>query len=141
MLLFLGVKCVSPSIVNSCLDFISNLIFLDDADDEKETSRRQDNNIGMKLLAPHIPLLLSQFTKRFEQFSNASTSATKTWRENSNTKHEQKRQLHMLELLRLSTRELSSHALNGNCIHLQSYIDSIEYLSQQPYASQYHSNL
>ena len=96
MLLFLGVKCVSPSIVNSCLDFTSNLMFLDDADDEKETSRRQDNNIGMKLLAPHMPLLLSQFTKRFEQFSNASTSATKTWRENSNTKHEQKRQLHTL---------------------------------------------
>ena len=68
---------------------------LDGADD-KEPSDRQDNNIEMKHLALHEPLLIFQFTKRFEQYSNTSTSSKKTWRENSNIKHEQKRQLQML---------------------------------------------
>ena len=84
MLVCLDVKVGSPPIVNSCLDFTYNLIFLDDADDKKETIKIQDNYIGMELFALHMLLLLYQFTTRFEQFSNDSIYATKTWRENSN---------------------------------------------------------
>jgi len=91
----LDIKCVSPSVINTCLDVISNLIFLDDDDGEEVVT--EGNNIGMKLLAKYVPLLISQFTKRFEQFSNATSTAMKTsWKENSNVKHEQKRQLQIL---------------------------------------------
>ena len=57
-------------------------MFLDDdtaTDDEKDVSDiRQDNVIGAKLLAPRMPLLLSQFAKRFEQFSKTSANSSTT---------------------------------------------------------------